>query len=72
MAIDERLTEEVAPAARARPMAGAGSLTVHAVLLAATVLSATLAGVDVEPRQLVALTDAPAPLPQQGGEPRHG
>ncbi len=54
MAIDERLTEEVAPAARARPMAGAGSLTVHAVLLAATVLSATLAGVDVGPRELVA------------------
>jgi len=54
MAIDERLTEEVAPAARARPMPGARSLIVHAVLLAATVLSATLAGVDVEPRQLVA------------------
>ena len=54
MAIDERLTEEVAPAARARPMASARSLTVHAVLLAATVLSATLAGVDVEPRELVA------------------
>ena len=54
MAIDERLTEEVSPAAPVRPMAGARSLTVHAVLLAATVLSATLAGVDVEPRQLVA------------------
>jgi membrane-associated protease RseP (regulator of RpoE activity) len=35
-------------------MAGARSLTVHAVLLAATVLSATLAGVDVGPRELVA------------------
>jgi len=35
-------------------MASARSLTVHAVLLAATVLSATLAGVDVEPRELVA------------------
>src|SRR5436309_16037337 len=55
MAIDERLTEEVSPAASARPMAGARSLTVHAVLLAATVLSATLADVvDVEPRELVA------------------
>jgi len=54
MAIDERLTEEVSPAARARPMPGARTLTVHAVLLAATVLSATLAGVDVGPRELVA------------------
>jgi len=54
MAIDERLTEEVSPAARARPMAGARSLTVHAGLLAATVLSATLAGVDVGPRELIA------------------
>ncbi len=54
MAIDERLTEEVSPAARARPMPGARSLIVHAVLLAATVLSATLAGVDVGPRELVA------------------
>ncbi len=54
MAIDERLTEQVSPAAPVRPMAGARALTVHAVLLAATVLSATLAGVDVEPRQLVA------------------
>src|SRR3989454_630828 len=54
MAIAERLPEEVSPAAPARPMAGARSLTVHAVLLAATVLSATLAGVDVEPRELVA------------------
>ena len=54
MAIDERLTEEVSPAARAWPMTGARSLTVHAGLLAATLLSATLAGVDVEPRELVA------------------
>jgi len=57
MAIDERLTEEVSPAARAWPMAGARSLTVHAGLFAATVLSATLAGTapaGVEPRQLVA------------------
>jgi len=54
MAIDERLTEEVSPAAPVRPMAGARSLTVHAVLLAATLLSATLAGVDVGPRELVA------------------
>src|SRR5206468_10650119 len=54
MAIDERLTEEVSPAAPARPMAGARSLTMHAGLLAATLLSATLAGVDVEPRELVA------------------
>jgi len=35
-------------------MAGARSLTMHAGLLAATLLSATLAGVDVEPRELVA------------------
>ncbi len=54
MAIDERLTEEVSPAAPVRPMAGARSLTVHAVLLAATLLSATLAGVDVGPSELVA------------------
>jgi len=57
MAIDERLTEEVSPAARAWPMAGARSLTVHAGLFAATVLSATLAGTapaGVEPRELVA------------------
>ncbi len=54
MAIDERLTEEVSPAARARPMAGARSLTVHAGLLAATVLSATLAGAGADPRELVA------------------
>jgi len=54
MAVDERLTEEMSPAAAARPMAGARSLTMHAGLLAATLLSATLAGVDVEPRELVA------------------
>ncbi|HUE29978.1 MAG TPA: site-2 protease family protein [Verrucomicrobiae bacterium] len=54
MAIDERLTEEVSPAVPARPMAGTRSPTVHVVLLAATVLSATLAGVDVEPRALAA------------------
>ena len=53
MAVDERLTEEMSPAAAARPMAGARSLTMHAGLLAATLLSATLAGVDVEPRELV-------------------
>ena len=54
MAVDERLTEEMSPAAAARPMAGARSLTMHGGLLAATLLSATLAGVDVEPRELVA------------------
>jgi len=54
MAIDERLTEEVSPAAPARPMAGARSLTVHAGLLAATVLSATLSGAGADPRELVA------------------
>ena len=54
MAIDERLTVEVSPAAPARPMAGARSLTVHAGLLAATVLSATLAGAGADPRELVA------------------
>ncbi len=54
MAVDERLTEEMSPAAAARPMAGARSLTMHGGLLAATLLSATLAGVDVEPHELVA------------------
>src|SRR5438445_11020263 len=54
MAIDKRLTEEVSPAAPARPMAGARSLTVHAGLLAATVLSATLAGAGSDPGELVA------------------
>src|SRR5439155_16005374 len=57
MAIDERLTEELSPAARAWPMASARSLTVHAGLLATTALSATLAGTEltgVDPRELVA------------------
>ena len=54
MAIDERLTEEVSPAARARPRAGVRVPAVHTALLAATLLSATLAGVDVGPRELVA------------------
>ena len=54
MAIDERMTGELSPAVPARPMAGTRSLTVHAALLAATVLSTTLAGVDVEPRALIA------------------
>jgi len=54
MAIGERLAEEMSPAASARPMAGARSLTVHAGLLGATVLSATLAGAGADPRELVA------------------
>ena len=53
MAIDERMTGELSPAVPARPMAGTRSLTVHVVLLAATFLSATLAGVG-DPRELAA------------------
>ena len=54
MAIDERLTEELSRAVPARPMAGTRSPAVHALLLAATVLSTTLAGAlaAVEPREL--------------------
>ena len=54
MAIDERSREGVSPAALARPMAGARSPAVHAVLLGATIFSATLAGVDVDPLALAA------------------
>src|SRR5207249_3765864 len=52
MAIDERSREGVSPAALARPMAGARSPAVHAVLLGATIFSATLAGGDVDRRAL--------------------
>ena len=54
MAIDERSGEGVSPAALARPMAGARSPALHAVLLGATIFSATLAGVDVDPLALAA------------------
>src|SRR5437667_3552228 len=54
MAIDERSREGGSPAALARPMAGARSPAVHAVLLGATIFSATLAGVDVDPPALAA------------------
>src|SRR5206468_3100145 len=54
MAIDERSREGVSPAALARPMAGARSPAVHAVLLGATIFSATLAGVDLDPLALAA------------------
>src|SRR5947199_10764217 len=54
MAIDERSGEGLSPAALARAMVGARSPAVHAVLLGATIFSATLAGVDVDPLALAA------------------
>src|SRR2546430_4134956 len=54
MAIDERSGGGVSPAAMASRWSGPRSPAVHAVLLGATIFSATLAGVDVEPLALAA------------------